>query len=107
MADIAEGTGKKDMFMDNHNKSAFKHFNTSRRRAMQLIAALPLASLLLPNTAAARQTPSSTEGPFYPLSGMRFHDTDNDLVKIEGAVRTAGGEVITLTGRVLTATANL
>ena len=32
---------------------------------------------------------------------MRFDDIDNDLVKIAGVVRQAGGEIVTLTGRVL------
>ncbi len=50
---------------------------------------------------AAVPTPSQTEGPFYPRSGMRFDDIDNDLVKIAGAVKGAGGEVVHLSGRVL------
>ena len=32
---------------------------------------------------------------------MRFADADNDLVKIIGAVREAGGEIIEITGRVM------
>ena len=43
-------------------------------------------------------TPKTTEGPFYPSPSMRFADVDNDLVKVEGAVRDAGGEVINLKG---------
>lgn len=59
---------------------------------------------LLPTiTRAANQTPRAAEGPFYPTSDMRRPDIDNDLVKIAGAVRDAGGEVITLTGRIMTA----
>lgn len=50
---------------------------------------------------AATVTPPATEGPFYPAPSMRRADVDNDLVKIIGAVREAGGEVITLKGRVL------
>ena len=50
---------------------------------------------------AATPTPSQTEGPFYPAPGMRSADVDNDLVRIAGAVRDAGGEVIYLSGRVL------
>ncbi len=49
--------------------------------------------------AAAGLTPDATEGPFYPTPAMRRADVDNDLVRIIGAVREAGGEVITLRGR--------
>lgn len=50
---------------------------------------------------AATRTPRATEGPFYPTPSMRRADVDNDLVKIIGSVRKAGGEVITLKGRVV------
>ena len=50
---------------------------------------------------AAAPTPAQTEGPFYPAPAMRHADIDNDLVKIAGAVRDAGGRIIHLTGRVL------
>jgi len=50
---------------------------------------------------AATRTPGATEGPFYPSPAMRRADVDNDLVKIIGTVREAGGEVVTLRGRVL------
>ena len=50
---------------------------------------------------AATPTPEQTEGPFYPAPAMRPADTDNDLVRIAGAVRDAGGRIIHLTGRVL------
>lgn len=53
--------------------------------------------------AAANTTPSATEGPFYPTPSMRMADVDNDLVKVMGLVEEAGGEVITLKGRVLDA----
>ena len=46
-------------------------------------------------------TPSTTEGPFYPVVGMRFGDIDNDLVKLSSKVEEAGGEIVILTGRVL------
>ena len=50
---------------------------------------------------ATALTPSATEGPFYPVGDMRFDDVDNDLVKIEGRVQAAGGEIVRLQGRVL------
>lgn len=45
-------------------------------------------------------TPAATEGPFYPRPSMLTSDIDNDLVKIEGRVNEAGGEIITLRGQV-------
>ena len=63
-------------------------------------ALLGLAAIALPGWAAAR-TPSQTAGPFYPPPDQRFADDDWDLVKREGAVREAGGEILHLSGRVL------
>ncbi len=76
------------------------NFRATRRTAMKLIATLPFAALFLPGRALARRTPSTTEGPFYPLPEMRFDDADNILVKIEGTVKASGGEVIILSGQV-------
>jgi protocatechuate 3,4-dioxygenase beta subunit len=67
------------------------------RRQLIKLAAAPL---VLPAVPAVARTPASTEGPFYPTPAMRFADADNDLVRIEGAVRQAGGEVVMLSGRV-------
>lgn len=50
---------------------------------------------------SAGTTPRAAEGPFYPTPQMRFADIDNDLVKIAGKVVQAGGEIVTLRGRVL------
>lgn len=68
----------------------------SRISRRALIAAAP--ALLLPRTglAALLPTPPATEGPFYP--DPLPAEQDNDLVKIEGAVREAGGEILDLTG---------
>ena len=66
-----------------------------RRRLLLGLAALPFSGL------AALRTPPATEGPFYPTASMRFDDVDNDLVKIDGAVSAAGGEIVRLQGRVL------
>ncbi len=67
------------------------------RRA--LILAAP--SLLVPTAALAALalTPGAGEGPFYPV--RRPHDDDADLVRVEGAVREAGGDILHLAGRVL------
>ena len=69
----------------------------SRRKLFLGILTLPVSGL----ATAVIPTPSGTEGPFYPTTGMRFDDIDNNLVKITGEVEQAGGEVVTLTGRVL------
>ncbi|MEP4051064.1 MAG: protocatechuate 3,4-dioxygenase [Litorimonas sp.] len=44
------------------------------------------------------KTPDAIEGPYYPKRSDRREDIDNDLVKIEGIVTEAGGEVVTLKG---------
>lgn len=65
-------------------------------------ALLGAASLLLaPRAAWSAQalTPRQTEGPFYPTEMPA--DDDSDLVKVEGAVREAGGEILHLAGRAL------
>lgn len=68
-----------------------------RRRGLVLgMAVLPITGL-----AATTQTPPASEGPFYPLSAMRFDDVDNDLVRVAGQVRQAGGEIVRFGGRVL------
>lgn len=69
---------------------------TLTRRA--LILAAPC--LLLPAaTRALAPTPTTGDGPFYP--SRLPADIDSDLVKIEGAVREAGGDILRLAGTVL------
>lgn len=70
----------------------------SRRGFLANIATVMSGLFVYKTASAAERTPHTTEGPFYPTSGMRFADIDNDLVKIEGAVREAGGEIIHLRG---------
>ncbi len=72
----------------------------TRRSALKCLAALSFTAVA-PKLVMAARTPSAAEGPFYPTEAMRFADADNDLVKIDGAVRSAGGEVVILKGRVL------
>ena len=71
--------------------------NGLTRRALILSA----PSLLMPAAAlsAAKPTPSGTEGPFYPTSIP--DDNDADLVRVENALREAGGDILHLGGRVL------
>ncbi len=75
--------------------------NGLTRRA--LILATP--SLLLPGAALAAlaPTPGAGEGPFYPVRMPT--DDDADLVRVDGAVREAGGNILHLAGRVLDADA--
>ncbi len=75
----------------------------ARRGLLRMLAGMPLLAV---GPALAQRTPSATEGPFYPTPAMRFADADNDLVKIIGRVREAGGEVVVLKGRILDAQGN-
>lgn len=72
------------------------------RRRLLLAGAGAVGGMLLPAPLrAALPTPQATAGPFYPSPAMRHADDDADLVRIEGAVRAAGGVVVFLSGRVL------
>lgn len=68
----------------------------SRRTLLSAVPALLVPRIVL---ADAMPTPSATEGPFYPTEIPA--DDDNDLVRIEDAVREAGGDILHLEGRVL------
>lgn len=71
-----------------------------RRALLGLLGSGALAPAARSATQAAR-TPPQAAGPFYPAAEDRPADTDWDLVRLEGAVREAGGAVLHLTGRVL------
>ncbi len=71
----------------------------SNRRS--LMGALGAFSVLGMGSPAFGRTPRAMEGPFYPTLRMRFKDADNNLVRIEGLVRDAGGEIMILSGVVL------
>ncbi|WP_350334330.1 protocatechuate 3,4-dioxygenase [Coralliovum pocilloporae] len=77
-----------------------KPVQQARRGLLAGFAALVGQAFLPQSLKAAPLTPEGFEGPFYPTPGMRVSDTDNDLVKIAGRVREAGGEIITLKGRI-------
>ena len=73
----------------------------SRRQLLKRGVTLAgLSALALPASAAIL-TPRATEGPYYPRESMRFDDVDNDLVKVEGQLKEAGGDIIYLKGKVL------
>lgn len=73
-----------------------------RRKILQGLALMPVSVTAI----AASSTPPASEGPFYPTPGMRFDDIDNDLVKISGQVREAGGEIVRLSGKVFDRSGN-
>jgi protocatechuate 3,4-dioxygenase, beta subunit len=50
------------------------------------------------------RTPSQTEGPYYPLQLPL--DRDNDLLVITDSITPAVGEILLLSGRVLTLSGN-
>jgi protocatechuate 3,4-dioxygenase, beta subunit len=87
------------------NYEKISHSGFTRRGLVALIGVLSL-DLFRSRPAWALQTPSSTEGPFYPTPAMRFEDADNNLVRIAGQVETAGGEIFVLRGRVLDGAGN-
>lgn len=72
--------------------------NYSRRGFIASLSSVVGGLLVYRSAKAKATTPRTTEGPFYPRPSMRFADVDNDLVKVEGAVREAGGEIIHLKG---------
>lgn len=78
---------------------------TDLSRRLLILAApaliLPSASILTPGRvlAALLPTPRGTEGPFYPKTLPT--DQDNDLVRVEGKVREAGGDILNLAGTVV------
>lgn len=72
-----------------------------RRRILTGMAALAgIGGALRPASLAAAllPTPAQTTGPFYPLTLPL--DSDNDLVRVAGHARTAGGIVAHVGGRV-------
>lgn len=74
--------------------------NKSNRRSFiaRLSAVFSLPVLFGTSNAQTPKTPDAIEGPYYPKPSMRVPDTDNDLVRIDGMVTEAGGEIITLKG---------
>ncbi|MEM1298824.1 MAG: protocatechuate 3,4-dioxygenase [Pseudomonadota bacterium] len=71
----------------------------SRRMALAVSGAA--VALTTNPVEAAVRTPRQTAGPFYPEPEDRPADTDWDLVRVEGQVRAAGGDVMWLVGQVL------
>ena len=73
----------------------------SRREFLLGSAAIAGVSVISGNASTVILTPRASEGPFYPKPPMRFPDIDNDLIKIAGMVKQAGGEIILLKGRMM------
>lgn len=78
----------------------------SRRRVITSTAAAASLAWLAPAAAAIMSTPRQSEGPFYPRASDLSADRDNDLVRIAGAVKQAGGEILHLSGLVSDAKGN-
>jgi protocatechuate 3,4-dioxygenase beta subunit len=73
---------------------------TSRRRFLwQLGAGMALFTVPGAFAEALLQTPSQTEGPFYP--DHLPLDTDNDLIVINNSLTPSVGEITWLSGRIL------
>ena len=72
----------------------------SRRGVLAGLAAAIAGLFAFRAVSASGGTPSAAEGPFYPTPKMRFTDADNNLIKIAGLVEEAGGEPITLKGKI-------
>lgn len=68
-----------------------------------LVAAPALLLVVRPALAQGHPTPSQTRGPYYPVA--KPADSDLDLTQVAGRPRRAEGEVIEVTGRVLSAQA--
>lgn len=79
---------------------------STRRSILAGLVAFAGGALFWRSADAAGLTPRATEGPFYPTPSMRMPDVDNDLVKVMGLVKEAGGEVITLKGTITDADGN-
>ena len=73
----------------------------TRRGLLKGVIGIASLSIFSRNAISAILTPSAMEGPFYPNESMRLADVDNDLVKVSGLVKQAGGEIILLKGRVM------
>ncbi|MFK7890548.1 MAG: hypothetical protein AB8B63_07010 [Granulosicoccus sp.] len=79
-----------------------KQIREPRRKVLAMLGTLTGLFAVQRSLQAADllETPKATEGPFYPRESMRPKDVDNDLVKVDGVVEEAGGEIIMLNGRV-------
>ena len=74
----------------------------SRRAVLQSFPVIAAACYWQPGLMAEQltQTPAMTEGPFYP--DQLPLDTDNDLIIINNSLTPAVGEIVHLSGKVLT-----
>ena len=73
----------------------------TRRGLLKGFIAFAGLSIYSRNAMSEVLTPRTTEGPFYPSPSMRFEDVDKDLIKVFGAVKKAGGEIILIKGKVM------
>src|SRR6187397_3735473 len=74
-----------------------------RRQFIRTLSAAGMAAFTVPGVFAqqlSRTTAMTTEGPFYP--DKLPLDTDNDLLVLNEGITPAIGEIVYLSGRVLT-----
>lgn len=75
--------------------------DVTRRSLLNHGIAITGLTALSPYAASAVLTPRTTERPFLlPRQSMRFDDVDNDLVKVLGTLKEAGGDIIHLQGTI-------
>ena len=83
-------------------------FHLSENGSVKLPAALVATAVLFSGCATATtsdapdlvRTPAQQEGPFYPVE--KPEDIDNDLVVVEGLSDSAAGQILLLSGSLLT-----
>ncbi len=71
----------------------------TKRRLLGGISGWLGAISLVPAWGALQPTARQSEGPFYPRPEDMLVDRDNDLVKVAGVVKRAGGEILHLRGQ--------
>jgi len=90
-----------------HFKPHLFHIPVDRRRFFKSMAAASAGFTLSGYLAEAlTATPSTTQGPYYPLADDIALDKDNDLVQLGDNLTAAAGIVTTVTGRVLDTNGN-
>ena len=83
------------------------HIPVDRRRFFKSMAAASAGFTLSGYLAEAlTATPSTTQGPYYPLADDIPLDKDNDLVQLNDNLTAAAGVITYVTGRVLDANGN-
>lgn len=83
------------------NRPSIRSQAAIRPLSRRCIVAAPALLLAVAPSLAEVQTPSQMRGPYYPVT--KPSDSDLDLTHVAGRPRRAEGEVIEVTGRVMSA----